>query len=545
MTLCRGISGLLLFASVLVPAASPLFAADVRLTHNATPGALTVYDIELTTRRTIIADQVSEEPAWVQTGTLTCANLSGNHSGKFSRVQMLQLIPADPSPTAQATEPSASQPFDWMMPLRLPGGTSLTIDQLDDGTGAYRTPLETTVSGDMLSLLMPPRKWPQQPLSPAGVYDETVKLSFGTFRRNFRLEKVRTRYGERQAIIKLDVEAVSGDQPSEDDRPRFQRGAASLAWSVSNDDLAALQAEISWEEPLRIGRLQEAAELAMMRTTRRTWSKGMQDIERAALVDLANAIHAERRNDPKQAFQIAGGFLAGHPNSVWFPMARELHDRLNPDRAGLEPVPFEKLNPMLVRLIALWTRAEAEEDQRVRQLSEAALAHLAEVNRPEIRRLMDDEDAAVRKLGTFALAFGKAPADVALIQKMCADPDTSVRRTALVGLTMRASPLTDPDRIIPCIADQDEEVRLRACEALGACGSTKGERREKVLTAIRGRLDDDSLRVVLAAAEVLLLQGNTEDRALIESRASSAKPSGIRSSLRRLLDLPVKTGTLE
>ncbi|MHC4796875.1 MAG: HEAT repeat domain-containing protein, partial [Planctomycetota bacterium] len=135
----------------------------------------------------------------------------------------------------------------------------------------------------------------------------------------------------------------------------------------------------------------------------------------------------------------------------------------------------------------------------------------------------------------FALAFGTAPGDVALIQEHCGDGDLRVRRTAFYALAIRASPFTDVELLLGGLEDGDATVRRRAGEGLGKCVAKDSDDIRAVRGALVKRLHDDSPMVVVAAAQALIRIGSADDIAKIKEAAGRVEPASLKKVLEELV----------
>jgi hypothetical protein len=459
----------------------------------------------------------------MQRGKLTRILFSDKEPGKAHCAQMLEL----------ETDRTTTQVADTR-PARLPGRVvRFSVNSIDAERAPLIVPGETGWSRAMLSTIMLVTDWP---VSGVGIGDEwkrSIEVGGIKGRQTFRVSAMDTVDSEQQVKIEVHTKTKVSSSSS---GGKLLSANVKLSWSSGKGELISLTGEAVYQEPLRTGGRLVKIGIVLLRTKPpKKPSKSRLAAERRTLIKLANAIGAYHRDDYLSALRTLVPIKRRHRGSIFKPMVDYLIKRIQEERVSQEPLPTEELKKVLVSLLASWDQAETDEDVELGRRCRKSLQHLAKINRPEIVRLLEDSDGRLRGLGCFALAFGTAPGDVALIQEHCGDGDLRVRRTAFYALAIRASPFTDVELLLGGLEDGDATVRRRAGEGLGKCVAKDSDDIRAVRGALVKRLHDDSPMVVVAAAQALIRIGSADDIAKIKEAAGRVEPASLKKVLEELV----------
>jgi len=385
---------------------------------------------------------------------------------------------------------------------------------------------------NMLKTVVHVTDWPEEPVSGGDTWERPFAAGPIRGRHQFRVEAIKPVGRDNHVTLKITTHI---EQPGSSAEDRLLSASSTLEWSVGEGELLSLAGDVVYRKPVAAGGGQVSVQVRFERTARRRLSAGRLAVERQALLRLVRAVSAYQRGDLEGATRDGRRFRKRWPHSSWRPVADDLARRIEDQRRFHKPLPTERLKETLVSLLALWTKAEADHDVELLDRCRLSFTHLTRVNRPELRRLLDDGDGRWRALACFTLAFGTAPADVALIQRHSADGDVHVRRSALRALAIRASPLTDAERLLAGTRDEDAAVRRRACEALDRCLAKDSPHRSAAREALIERLSDDSPDVVLAAARALMRTDSPDEIERIKQAADGTASPTLRAALRELV----------
>lgn len=505
-----------------------LAAPGVVLRHQLTPGSVTAYQVRVDTVRRLGARVQSE----TRTGSLIRMIFREDRPGTATCAQMLELDTVPPSDDAISTRPAPDKPRSPEAPS--PEWVQLSIARV----GLKRVPLivpgETAWSRRALSAVLDVTDWPDRDPSAGDSWERALRMGPTAGEQRYRLEAIEGVGTDVRARITIRTDMPP---PEESVARRLVRAESTLIWSVRDRELVSLEGQVVTREAGGAGDWEVTRRIVLTRGRRSRIAGRQLETERDAIIQLGQAVSAYRREDYGYASRTLRTFTRRWPRSRWRPVADYLTRRIREERTSREPLTIAELEESLTKLLALWNQAERDGDLELLDRCRSSLTHLTDVNRPEIARLLDGPEASPRSLACFALAFGAAPADPALLQRACGDDDARVRRTALYALTIRASPLTSADTLLSCLADGDAIVRQRACEAIGACVSYDSPRITDVRSELAGRLADDSPPVVLAAAQALLRVGSATEIEQIRRAAEQATSPGLGDALRQVLEV--------
>jgi len=510
------ILGLLVLA---VPAGAAGSAARVRLRHQIAPGSVAVYKVQVTVARRPIDQADRDEQTQVQTGTLTRVIFRENEPDWPTCAQMLEFE------AGAAAGGEVSQGSSWVQ---------ISSARIRADRAAFIVPAGTGWSRAARSAVVQVTDWPGEKVSTGDTWEQPFQAHSIKGRQYYQVRAIDTTGTDSRVTLTVTTEP---EPPPASTTRRLVSAESTLVWSVRDGELLSLDGRLVYREAIRAGGRQVQTRITFSRVQRRRMLESQQAIERQAIMRLTQAVAAYQREDLEGASRTLQSFVNRWPRSLWRPAADYLSRRLQAERTGRQPLPTAELKEALVGLLALWAQAEPEEDFETLNHCRLSLAHLTQVNRPEITRLLDDPEGGFRALGCFALAFGSAPADVALIQKKCADADVRVRRMAACALAIRASPLTDAEILLTCLGDDDARVRQRACQAIGRCVGRDSDHLSAARSALVARLSDPSPAVMLAAARALMRTGAAAEIEKVRQAAEDAGPGTLRDALREILTL--------
>jgi len=519
--------GCLAAVSALAGGGTAAVAGGVLLRHQMTPGTVTTYRLRIETAHRSAAG----ERKTVESGRLTRVIFHEDEPGKATCAQMLELDPATPAGDDAQTQPEPGEPT--RKAASSPDWVQLSIARVRLDRAPLILPGRTTWTRQVLSAVVGVTDWPSESVSIGDRWERSLPTGPVKGTQRYQLEAIERAGTDVRARLTVSTAVVP---PAGSPSRRLVSAGSTVHWSVGDRELLSLDGRAVTRERDRSGACEVTRRIVMTRDRRHRMSQRRQETEREAVIQLGQAVSAYQREDYSYAERTLRVFRRRWPNSRWAPLVEYIRRRIRAERASREPLPADELKTALTKLLALWYQAEQDDDAEVLQRCRSSLAHLAKVNRPEIVRLLDDRQAPLRSLACFALAFGSAPADMALIQTACEDPEVRVRRTALYALTVRASPLTDAQVLLKALGDEDAAVRERACDAVGACVADDSPHLAAARAALVDRLADASSGVVLAAARALMQIGSAGEIEKVKQAAEKAPSGALRDALRGIVE---------
>ncbi len=501
-------------------------APRVALRHQIVPGSTVVYKVRIETARGTGAGEQTE----IQTGKLTRVIFSESKPGQSTCAQMLELDWPVPASAPAGTQPERNVPAPDA--ASSPAWVQFSLKRVGLEHAPLLVPGRTAWTRHVLSAVVDVTDFPREKVTVGDGWDRPFQAGSIKGRHRCKVEAFETTDAHIRVTLTVTTEV---DPPPERASRHLVSARSVVVFSVRDRELLSLDGRAVWREADRAGGREVTTRITLSADQRDRMPPGQQATERQAIRQLAQAVTAYQREDYEYASRMLQTFMKRWPQSRWRPVAEYISRRMRSEGTSPEPLTARELKQALARQLTLWNLAEQDGDAAMLNRCRSALSHLAQSSRPEITRLLNDADPGVRALACFALGFGSAPADVALLLKACQDADARVRRSALEALAIRASPLADADTLLKGISDDDPTVRQRACEAVGACLPDDSPHRSAARAQLVDRLADDSPEVVLATARALMRIGSAGEIEKIKQTAESAGPSPLQDALREIL----------
>ena len=394
---------------------------------------------------------------------------------------------------------------------------------------------QTAWQREVLATVVRVTDWLREPVAVGQTWEHPFQTDGLKGRQCYRVEGSEAVGSDTLVSLKVVTEVGAFGGHSLPSGAQLVSAESAVVWSADDRELVSLDGQVTCRHGGRAGGRETAIRVKFARVNHRRLSDEQQDSERRALIQVTEAVAAYQRDDRETALKQAQRFSNLYRSSLWRPAAEDLERRIEAQRALAKPLPTEQLQQTLTGLLAQWGEAEADADEDVTGRLRKTLTLLTQVNRPELIRLLEETDGVYRALAYFALAFGTAPADAAVMQHGLEDGEARVRRLALYALSVRALPITEVDRLLTLLRDDDTTVRSQACEALGACRAADPAEGVKLVAALVERLSDDSPGVVVAAAKALVRIGSPADLAQVQQAVEHTAPGPLRDALQEIL----------
>ena len=443
--------------------------------------------------------------------------------------------PSAASQPAQASRPAASGPATSQPALSLapsPARVLLSTATITPRFARYLSPARTTPMKNLLSPLVEVTMWPESPVAVGQTWERKIPwMTTGCVQRA-RVEKIESVKGDTRVtlVVNSTVEAKDGEAS-----PSRIAAQTRLVWSIQDQELVSLVGESVSREPSTDGGKLISVQISYERVSRRQMPQIRLTIERQAIIHLAQAIMAYQRGDAEAASTATKTCVSRWPTSYWRPLADDLLRRIDADQQARTPLTIEQLKAALSELLNMLNQAEAGNDEALAAWCGVSFHRYAQINGPELRKLLNDSEPRFRGLACLALAFGTVPAEVGLIEEHSDDSEVQVRRLCLRSLALRGSPVANGERLLAGVKDSDAIVRRWACEALGTCTTKVSEHWQAARTALSERLTDESALVALAAAKALVRIGTPGDVEKVKQLAEKESRDEVRSALTEIL----------
>ena len=270
----------------------------------------------------------------------------------------------------------------------------------------------------------------------------------------------------------------------------------------------------------RMGRLSPSATMEVRRRTEELRRAG------ADVIDLGPGEPDFDTPDyiKEAAVKALQAFEAANPDSLWLPVCRDLRNKAKYELDRLANLTEEGLTAVLIQLLTRWQKAVARGDRESLEPLRRAFGDLAVAQRPGLDELAAGQDANLRAIAVFCLAFGDGDQDLPKVVAACADPEARVRAWAVYGLAERRKPLADTRLLERALSDQNPDVRERACAAIEACiGPGSPDRRVFVGLLLDVVRDDPVENVRAAAAGALGGLARAIVQLMLEARIKAAQ----------------------
>jgi HEAT repeat protein len=313
--------------------------------------------------------------------------------------------------------------------------------------------------------------------------------------------------------------------------------AGTWKWYVAKRSLysSASDVSLSYGDPDDPRQLDLHVELALVNR------EHLDRAEREAALAQVNELGklAVAANDPSAEDAEANlkAFVEAHPQSIWLPVANDLLARAAFDERVFADLDADQLVTALTRLITRWQQAALSGQVEPLQPIRATLRELTESNRTTLYDLLKADDPNVRAMAVFCAAFGNTANDLEQVTTMCKDASARVRAWAAYGLAERRDPSTDADLLAQLLADQDANVRQRACMAVEACISADSDQRQRFFDLLMKMVRTDPVDEVRprAAAALAVLATKADLPALIAAEHEQDVPPA-----RRVLEATIR-----
>ena len=511
---------------------------SVRLRNELSAGVLSVYAVTVETTRTIpaTADKPGEVLSYTQAGRLTLLVLSSPQGGAVQRAWMIELDEGRIDRLTRSGRAVAAVDLPESVELGLPPrAAQLTVDAVTPIHAPAHAAGGSVVQRGVFLLALDVAHWPERPVKPSATWKHRLDCGFGEVTRIWTLEEVVGQGRTRRAVV---TTTARGDLPGGSPRGPAEIGRADtrFVWHVSEHSVISLTAEVELtyradDRPRRV-----ESKMTVERVSRRKLSDGQRESAVQQLDELLSVVEGYRRGDRASVVEALQAFEASYPGSVWLPVARDLRHKAKYELQKLETLSGDELRGVLIQLLARWQRVVLQGDPEPLEPLRRTLGDLARAQARELEELARHEEANLRALAVFCLAFG-GEEGIGLVLSACGDSEATVRAWAVYGLAERGEPLRDVVLLERALGDASPQVRQRACAAVEACVSPDSSDRGRFAGLLLDLARADPVKEVRAAAAGALLDlADKADLPALRRAAEQAEDAKVRQRLRRVID---------
>ncbi|HVP13560.1 MAG TPA: HEAT repeat domain-containing protein [Phycisphaerae bacterium] len=477
--------------------------------NNTLPGHLTQHLISRVIQRTsrrkkyVETLEYKQQAAWIQ------CNIDESKPGTTVLYQMMADQPAEVVRVLHGKKKVEPTPPAEDFSLAA-GSTRLQSTNATPRDAPIQVPLTESVERVLLQSLLDFAHWPAKSVEAGHRWQRDI--DFGSFKgtQTFEFVDIAKVNGQSAARLTLYVEGKFAG-PLEKDYV-FDKGQAIIYWSRPDRALLKMEAQAFYRR-LRERSLEEyklKLDVGLIKLEMLTEKE--QDTIRDQLTVFATALKNQREGQEKDALGLCRQFREKWPKSMWLPAVDDLVRQMTPRVVETKRYSPEELRETLVKTVVAYEAARTNGEYDYVERTRRVLEGLAVDYHATLKKLAQNEDDAVRSQAVFALAFGKRPDDLVLVQKAARDESPRVRAMALAGLAARRSPDVSAELLASLLDDEKPVVRRRACEVVAACMTPEHFSAVQLV----GKLDhlmvfDDNDAVRLAAIRALAAIGTPAD----------------------------------
>ena len=506
---------------------------QIRLRNDLTPGSRAVYDVAIRGVRTTHTIHYEEVLTYAQTGRLTLVILERPVQGVAVRAWMMELDePAIESMTRDGQPVADFPPAKTVgLPPRL---VQLTTGQVTPERAQASAVGGSWVQRAAMLLALDFAQWPDELVDEGASWERPAERDElrGTWTHQYT--GTEGERGERLAIGAFNFAGkLTGRFEGVAD---IEKVSGQWKWYVAKRSLysSASDVSLSYGDPEDPRLIDMHVELKL--AARDHLDADQRKAALAELNQLGKLAVAANESDDNGEEELAE-FIEAHPRSIWRPVAEDLLARAAYDERVFGDLDADELVGALTKLVTAWQRAALSNQVEPLEPIRATLRELTESNRSTLYGLLKADDPNVRAMAAFCIAFGRELGDLAKVTDLCRDTSNRVRAWAAYGLAERRDPATDRDVLATLLADEDSNVRQRACMAVEACITIDAPQRERFFDLLLELVNTDPVDEVRprAASALVSLAKKSDLPALIDAEHQQDVPPA-----RRVLEAKIR-----
>ncbi len=511
-------------------------SGHVRLRNDLSPGAYAQYDVVVKGVRRTPQRRHDEEIAFEQSGRLRLLVLptSVPRPRNAPRAWMMQLDDPVITSYTRGGEPVADIPHPKMVGLP-PRSIQLHVGEIDHQNADASAVGGSRVQRAAMLLALDFAHWPDDIVTPDSEWQTESKrpeLAGAWTHRYVRTDGARA---QRQAVGSFQFEGKLAGEYDGVANIKVARG--DWRWLVSKRSLQSVESQVV----LEYGPPHERRELSFdvkIEIAERSRLRG-EALDKAAgqIQPLSNMAREALQFGTEDAKDKIRSFILDNPKSLWLPVAEDILERAELEERTINELDDNQVLEMLVALVRRWQgvahRNEVEKLEPVR----STYRELMESNHEALMRLTRSQEANIRAMAVFAVAFGKKPQHGDRVIELTRDKDATVRAWATYGLAERREPNADAALLVQLLDDEDRNVRIRACMAAESNANPDDSKHKRLLSKLLELIENDTNEQVQvrAASAVSKVAIKTDLPTLIDAEFKCDMPPA-----RRILEATIR-----
>jgi len=516
-------------------AAAPAAAAPITLRNCLDPALLTTHDLTVTLVQKASRAGVREEAALEMKGRLTRAHLDESQPGRVKTATMLLMEPARVTALFRDDKPVAPLPGPELFGLPPRGALRFNTHVQTSWDGASESPALRPAEEALLAALLDVSHWPKKTVELKHAWSRAVDSADFQGQQHFEVSESVKVAGESVVVVRVRIEGAFRGKLAE--RCTLKEASARLVWLRGDRVLSRMEAAASYVRRRRGGEEEPVALKAVLALRqRRRLSDEQQGAVRSSLTTFAEVLGAYQSRRWEEAATLARTFLTAAPDSPWVPAAEWIAARCADQESSGQKLSRLELQRSLAELVIRWEAARGDDDEDLMARTRAAYGQILTAQPRDVRSLATDADENLRALAVFAWSFGTTLEHGNDTLRAARDPSPRVRAWAAAGLAARGDAETDADLLRKLLADDDAEVRARACQAAAACLPPGEPVVGRTRALVLGLLEDSGRLVRLEAARALERAGTPADVATLERAAAVESEANVRSAMKEAVE---------
>lgn len=447
-------------------------------------------------------------------------------------IKVAQMWVEEPPAEMTVLRNGRESPAPSAAALGLPnGGVRLRTDRASADYLPTLVPSLDPASETALTALLDFCRWPVAGQRVGDTWSNEIESPRFAGRQTLELRDAVQR--SKRTYLELEL-GLTGEFRGGAEGARLDAGEATIRWMYGRQLLERFEGRVA----LALGN--KAAEQAEMQLTIELQSSDVLPGPRAAelvaqLEAFAAALELRRGGDGPATRRACEEFRERWPESAWSAGI----ERLGAEVRAPEP-PADDLGPVLRELVLSlkqWQEATARNDEKELERVRGTLEKLADRRGDMLGKLLAGEDANQRAAAAFALAFATVADPREKLEKAGRDSEARVRAWALHGLALRRDRKSDRKLLIERLADEDTQVRARACQAVAACLPRDCREMRDVRQRLAELLERDKSDVTrLFAARALVEVATAEQLPALRRAAKHETSRTVRERIEAAID---------
>lgn len=504
-------------------------AAPVTLRNCLDPALLTHHDLTITLARKVRRAGISEESSIEVKGSRVRAHLSESQPGRVKVADMLLTEAAKVIALFRDGKPVTPLPGPEVFGLPPRGALQFNTREQTVRDGPADAPAVRAAEDVLLSVLLDAAHWPKSTVEVGHRWTRPVEGEAFRGVQRFEFTGLAKVGDENAAVISMTLDGQFVGRFA--DKYELKEARARFVWIRGERVLSRLEAAASYVRRRRDRDDPYALKAVMALRSRQRLSDEQKSDLRRSLGDFAELLGQYQSRKWSAASASARLFAEGFADGPWRPAAEWIERQCAEQLASARKLRAEELKKTLAELVVRWEAATADDDDDLIERTRAAYRQLLARHSADIRALLSGADDNIRAIAVFAWAFGGSLEHGDAVARAARDRAPRVRAWAANGLAAIGDPDTDPELLRKLLADDDAEVRARACQAVAACNPPGEPLAGRTRDGVLALLEDVQRRTRYEAARTLGAIGSAVDLAALERAQASERDAGVQEAL--------------